>query len=97
MLHGDVFVENLQKSVTNKFWNDVVTSLLTIYKTDKNTIITSLWFNHKMMEGKMRKWMDKGITIVRDILNTEDEIYSIDFIQSKLQLKCNFLLYSNIK
>ena len=49
-----------------------------------------------MIEGN--NWIDKGITTVGDALNAKGNIYlTIEYIQNDLQLKCNFLFYSNIK
>ena len=40
-LYGDIFLENLQKSVTYTFWNDVIKLLLCIYKINGFISVTS--------------------------------------------------------
>ena len=65
-INGVVFLEKLHKIVSNNFWNDVIGSVLYIFRNVRCSNINldlsiPLWYNHKISEEKSSEWIDKGI------------------------------------
>ena len=56
-----------------------------------------LWYNTKMITEKLQSWANKGMLTIGDMLDTEGQTYSIEYIQNILQLNCDFLLYNRLK
>ena len=103
MIHnyGDVFLQKSQKLVCNIFWRDVVQSVYAVYtnatiKSLEQLLTMPIWYNTKIIGEKIQSWVDKGILTIGDLCDAEGQIFSIEYIQNILELKCDFLLY-NIK
>ena len=72
-LYGDDFLEKLHKNISNNFWNDVIGSVLYIFRNVRCSNIinldlsTPLWYNHNIYEKKLSEWIDidKGIKSVK--------------------------------
>jgi hypothetical protein len=62
-----------------------------------------LWLNKYMyiqiskQEIRWKKWIEKGILIIHDILNEQGEFLSIQDIERKCNFKCDFLSYNSLK
>ena len=101
-IYGDVFLQKRQKLVSNRFWRDVVQSVYFVYnnatiKSLKHLLAMPIWYNTKIIEEKIQSWVDKGILTIGDLCDAEGQIFSIEYIQNVLKLKCDFLLYNKLK
>ena len=45
----------------------------------------------------VQSWVDKGERSLGDLFDAEGQMYSIEYTQTILELKCDFLLYNKLK
>ena len=101
-VHGDLYMKKLLKTVKNQFWKDSIRSLLIIveqqpYQGMEALLTTPLWYNSKMIPDMISSWMTKGITTIGDLVDENGEIRSMEYIQSKWDIKSDFLLHLRLK
>ena len=60
-----------------------------------------LWLNKYILinkkEIKWKGWIDKGIMIIHDILNEQGDFLTMQELEGKYNIKCNFLSYNSLK
>ena len=101
-VYGDKYLRKLLKTVKNQFWNDSIKSLLILleqqtYQGIEALLSTPLWYNSKMIPDKISTWVTKGITTLGDIVDENGEIQSMAHIQTKWNVKNDFLLHLRLK
>ena len=101
-VYGDKYLRKLLKTVKNQFWNDSNKSLLILmeqqtYQGIEALLSTPLWYNSKMIPDKITTWVTKGITTLGDIVDENGEIQSMAYIQTKWNVKNDFLLHLRLK
>ena len=94
--YGDIFLKKKQ-TIGNKFWNDVVQSVYSVYtnatvRSLEHLLAMPLWYNTKIISEKIQSWVDKGILTIGDIIDAEGHIFTIEYIKNNLQLHCDFLM-----
>ena len=101
-IYGDLYLQNLLNKVNNQFWKDTIKSLLLLY--NKNTfhgteamLATPLWYNSKIITGRISSWSEKGILTIGDILGMDGELRSAENIKMTWKVKCDFLLHMHLK
>ena len=99
--YGDIFLQKKQ-AISNKFWNDVVQSVYSVYtnatvRSLEHLLAMPLWYNTKIIPEKIQSWVDKGILTIGDIIDAEGHIFTIEYIKNNLQLNCDFLMYNRLK
>ena len=52
-----------------------------------------LWYNNILRLQLNRQWYEKGVLSVGDILYEHAEMLELDYLQSSLGLKINFIQY----
>ena len=97
-VYGDLYMRKLLRTVKNQFWKDSIRSLLIIveqqpYQGMEALLTTPLWYNSKMVPDMISSWMTKGITTIGDLADENGEIRSMEYIQSKWDIKSDFLLH----
>ena len=100
-MYGDIFLQKKSK-IKNVFCRDVVQSvkLVTINApiiSIENLLAMPLWYNSKIDEEKISSWVDKGITTISNIIDTNGDLFTLEHIQNIMLLKCDFLLYNDFK
>ena len=99
--YGDNFPKKILCTIKNKFWYDMVQSIIKLnkamkYKNSLQLQNMPLWRNSVMNIEYRRKWENKGILIINDILNEEGEILTLEELKIK-DLYMHFLDYSKLK
>ena len=101
-IYGDLYLQNLLNKVNNQFWKATIKSLLLLY--NKNTfhgteamLATPLWYNSKIITGRISSWSEKGILTIGDILGMDGELRSAENIKMTWKVKCDFLLHMRLK
>ena len=56
-------------------------------------IVLPMWFFSRKMEGKMEYWVQKALTNVSDIVDTDGQVFSLTDIKDNLNVSCDFLSY----
>ena len=87
---------------TNRFWLDVINSLKFLWESGsiqhKDAILnTPLWFNPEFRFQHRREWLNKGITMVSDLLSSNNVVISNEDLIEIYSIKVNFIDYHNIK
>ena len=101
-IYGDLYLKKLLNTVNNQFWKDTVISLLLLYNKyifhgTEAVLATPLWYNSKIMPGKINSWLEKGITTIGDILGKDGKLKSTEDIKLTWKVKCDFLLHMRLK
>ena len=96
--YGSDFIERIEGLNTNAFWQDVLSSLKILRKSnifyDKSVIReTPLWFNPNLRLPIRREWKDKGIMVTSDLLDYLTVPLSLENIKENFGIKINFLDY----
>ena len=56
-----------------------------------------LWYNYILRLQLNRQWYEKGVLSVGDIRYEKAEMLELDYLQSSLGLKINFIQYGELK
>ena len=56
-----------------------------------------LWYNYILRPQLNRQWYEKGVLLVGDIRYEKAEMLELDYLQSSLGLKINFIQYGELK
>lgn len=99
-----VCIENMIGTVENKFWKDVLHSLININKKtelkESDLLKSPIFYNNNIKIGGThifyRSWFDKGIMYINDLINENGDFYSETEFSSKTGVKTNFLQYSGV-
>lgn len=104
---GDDFCQLKANSAKNVFWKEVLTYFAEFKritpKSNKRFSVLdhSLWYNSKIKMDKStifwKKWYEKGIVKIRDLLNGNRKIMELKEIENKYDIKIHFTNYEGIK
>ena len=99
--YGDMFMQK-KTSIKNKFWSDVIKSVCDVCKNAsirsiEHILSMPLWYNTQIIPNRLPKWVEMGIITIGNLLDTNGEIYTIEYLNDHLQLNCDFLLYIRLK
>ena len=99
-MYGDIFLQKISK-IKNVFWRDVVQSVKSVtinapIISIEHLLAMPLWYNSKIAEEKISSWVDKGITTISDIIDTNGDLFTLEHIQNIMLLRCDFLLYNRL-
>ena len=101
-IYGPDFIERIMEMTTNRFWLDVLKNLKFLWESGslqhKDSILnTPLWFNPDFRFQLRRDWLNKGITMVSDLLSNNNVVMSNEDLVETYSIKINFIDYHNIK
>ena len=94
--YGSDYIDRIEGLNTNPFWQDVLTSLKLLWKSnimyDKSLIReTPLWFNPNLRLQIRREWKEKGMMVTSDLLDYLTVPLTLAKLQVKFGIKINFL------
>ena len=97
-------IKKIFHRVKSKFWLEVISSWsefnYKIPETKSEIENETLWFNSLIRIGNetvlYKKWYDKGIKHISDILSQNGTFLSFDRFVQKFQLSTNFLMYRSL-
>ena len=97
--YGPDYISRTRETISNPFWLDVIDSLHMLqtsdcYKGRDVVLNTPLWHSNIFQKQLNRKWHDKGIMTVSDLLN---KFLSLEDINSKYNINMNFLAHHILK
>ena len=102
---GPEYIVELNKNITNKFWNNVFESAYDILKhqqllTSEQILTTPLWYNKTLSDETfyISQWYSKGIHSISDVLDDNGQFRSLDTMTKSYNLRnINFLHYLRVK
>ena len=73
-----------KQTIGNKFWNDVVQSVYSVYtnatvRSLEHLLAMPLWYDTKIISEKMQSWVDKGILTIGYMIDAEGHIFTIEY------------------
>ena len=95
---GVDYIERIMETSFNPFWVNILTSLKSLWKDNNiiiwdNILLTPLWYNDTFRLQIYKKWIEKGIHTMCDLIETNGQPMSLESFESKCSLKSNFLEY----
>ena len=95
---GNAFTDRVMGISQVPFWADVLKSLKILWSrntTEKisNVFLTPIWYNDNLRIPLKHKWLNKGITIIADLLDENCNFLSLEDFQLIYNVKSNFLEY----
>ena len=103
---GLEFVRKMLNDKTNKFWNDVLGSWIEICNKQQPTnvedvLLTNIWDNKYIkIDNKAffyRRWYEKNIHFIKDILNDEGNLMDFNQFRDKYDLQINYMQYYGVR
>ena len=102
---GPEYIVELNKNITNNFWNNVFESAYDILKhqqllTSEQILTTPLWYNKALSDETfyISQWYSKGIRSISDVLDDNGQFRSLDTMKNLYNLRnINFLHYLRVK
>ena len=99
-----IFIEKTIGTLKNKFWKDVLQSLININKksvvSEADILKSPIFYNDNIKIGGTcifyRMWYNKGIKYINDLINENGKFYTETEFSSKTGIKTNFLQYSGL-
>ena len=85
----------------NKFWKDVFKSWCEYQKCLEpsnicDVISEPLWFNHNIKFEFIKQWFNKGLRTIRDLLDDDGKLLSLNALKNKYNISCTFLDYHRL-
>ena len=82
--------------VTNPFWENIINFIEYVFEKSSVTCYSDLfgmplWYNDILRLQLNRQWYENGVLLVGDILDDEAEMLDLEYLQSSLGLKINFI------
>ena len=103
-MFGSLWIHNMTKKITNKFWTNVFEAWLKVLDKLKhgpyyNPDLSPIWYNPCISRDKifLKQWFDKGIVFVADLLDENGNFQSVENLQNTYNLTINFLDYLSLK
>ena len=99
IIRGAAYLKQWQKGIKNRFWKDVLEAWLKLQSEIKpekieDILSVNIWKNDNFkIDNKpifLKKWFDKKIYYVKDIIN-KNTFYTFEEITSVYNLQTNFL------
>ena len=83
ILYGSQHQAYLKRKTKNKFWLNTFDAWIEFqhkHSTQTDVLTSPLWYNKKISLTPMYlpKWLEKGITTVSDVVNTDGAVLKID-------------------
>ena len=99
---GPDYLERVVVLTSNKFWQDVLTSLKLLWThhliENKVCILnTLLWYNPSFKFPLRREWLLKGITMVSDLLTHTRVVHDREEFETTHNVNINFIDYHHMK
>ena len=99
--YGPDYIERIEVLNSNPFWQDILTSVKKLWKTsivyDKTVIKEApLWYNPNFRLQIRRDWKESGLMVVSDLLDHGTVPFSLTELNSKFDIKINFLEYGKL-
>ena len=103
---GDTYIEQIKNNCSNKFWYDVFDAWYSFIhflkpRTNEDIMGINLWNNNNIKINNSpvfyRRWYNKNINFIKDILNPEGKILTFEQFQNKYGIHCHFLDFLGIK
>jgi len=97
---GTDFVKRNIRTLDNRFWHDTFQPWFTFInqikiKSWSDILNEPLWYNERVKVGGKsifyRKWFEKGIIFIHDLVDNAGKLYDIDYIQNMLGQNVNVL------
>ena len=101
IIRGAAYLKQWQKGIKNRFWKDVLEAWMKLQSETKpqkteDILSMNIWNNDNFkIDNKpifLKKWFDKKIYYVKDIIN-KNTFYTFEEITSVYNLQTNFLEY----
>ena len=101
ILYGEKFVDYIFRNTRNKFWSNVAecaSNFMQCVKINNKRELQNspLWHNSALNIQFRNDWAKKGVTLVKDIVNDEGSIYTLNEL-NKMYLHINFIDYEMLK
>ena len=99
--YGDVYIINFTKRTKNKFWKDILLSVMDLQKKFEikhfiQVQNTPLWYNSQLNLGYRKDWVEKGYYLVKDILDDFGELRTKRDLNEN-GIKLHFLDFESLK
>ena len=103
---GDTYIEELKNNRNNKFWYDVLDAWQKFIpflkpKTKEDIMGINIWKNSNITIDNTpvfyRRWYEKHVVFIKDLLNIDGKIMSFEEFQDKYEIQCNVLQFLGIK
>ena len=99
-----IFIQNMIGTLENKFWKDVLQSLININKNselnESDILKSPIFYNNSIKIGGThifyREWFNKGIMYVNDLINEKGDFYTETEFSYKTGIRTNFLQYNGL-
>ena len=97
---GVEFLKSKLRIIDNKFWYDTFSAWIKFSNKLKleswtHFLNQPLWHNNFVKVGGKcifyKKWFEKGIYFINDLIDTNGDLYSYDYIENILQVETNFI------
>ena len=103
-MFGSLWIHNMTKKITNKFWTNVFEAWLKVLDKLKhgpyyNPDLSPIWYNPCISRDKifLKHWFDKGIVFVADLLDENGNFQSVENLQNTYNLTIHFFRLLIIK
>ena len=102
---GPDFIKNKLRLIHNKFWVHTFEAWVKLCNKIKvnswtDFLIQPLWLNNKVKVGGSsifyKHWFKKGIIFIHDLLDSNGQFFSLNYIQNTLGIKTNFIEYQGL-
>ena len=95
---GPDYLERVVELTSNKFWQDVLSSLKLLWTNHliENKVCllnTPLWYNHSFKFPLRHEWLLKGITMISDLLIRTRVALNREDFETTYSVKINFIDY----
>ena len=90
------------RKIKNKFWKEVIKSLIHVYKLiklkDEEILREKIWFSDytKFRTSKVSQWDNRGLRFIGDLFNPNGNIMTREEIKQQYRISMTFLCYKSL-
>ena len=104
-IYGNKYTKTIINQVKNKFWKDVLESYsklieMNIPQSEEEFLSCPIFFNNNItIDNKAifnKNWANKSILFINDLIDNSGNIYNLQELEQKYDIKSNFLTHHSI-
>ena len=103
-IYGLSWIKKIIQTITNRFWKDTLSAFIRvsnkqIITNNDDLLMVPLWYTQEILTNNfdIKNWVDNHIIFIKDIIDSDQNIHTLQYLIDHHNLKTNWLDYTRIR